>query len=186
MSFVSSRQIPGHVAETLMHINQARDATARNHSIVEVARALFDGLNKIQTEWALDKSDQEIGEVKGFQLMVLEGLQSETRSTLLRSGELQSLVSFQPQIMNHDVLRRRGYRPGVEIEPRVIREASEVHRKLAKAYSELDGPDPAIEERILKRTAELLYIVRSNIAHGERRPMDRTPRNGNVTKLCAP
>jgi hypothetical protein len=67
MSFVSSRQIPGHVAETLMHINQARDATARNHSIVEVARALFDGLNKIQTEWALDKSDQEIGEVKGFQ-----------------------------------------------------------------------------------------------------------------------
>ena len=170
MSLLSNRHIAGHLTEAAIHFNQARDATANGNSMVEVARALFDGLNKIQTEWALDQPDQEIGEVKAFQTMVLEGLQSEARSDFLRSDELQSVVALQPPIMDHSKLKRRGYRPGVDIEPPVVREASEVHRKLATAHSELDGADAAIEERVLKKTAELLYIVRSNIAHGEKTP----------------
>ena len=168
MTLLSNRQTPGHLAEAVIHFNRARDAKASGNSIVEVARALFDGLNKIQTEWALDQPDQEIGEVKAFQSLVLEALQSEARTAFLRSEALHSVVDFKPQIMNHDVLRRRDYRPGVDIEPRLICDASVVHRKLATAYSEIDGVDATIEERVLKRTAELLYIVRSNIAHGEK------------------
>lgn len=168
MSLLSNRHTPGHLAEAVNHFNRARDATASGNSIVEVARALFDGLNKIQTEWALDQPDQEIGEVRAFQSLVLERIQSEGRTAFLRSDALHSVVDFKPQIMNHDVLRRRGYRPGVDIEPSLIRGASKVHRKLATAYSELDGADATIEERVLQRTAELLYIVRSNIAHGEK------------------
>jgi gamma-glutamylcyclotransferase (GGCT)/AIG2-like uncharacterized protein YtfP len=170
MSLLSNRQNLGHLVEAVVHFNRARDATSTKSSMVEVARTLFDGLNKLQSEWTFDRPDQEIGEVKSFQSMVLEGLLSEARSELLRSDELQLVLALQPQIMNHDVLRRRGYRPGVDLDAPLIREASEAHRKLLGAFSELDGAVAHIEDRVLKRLAELLYIVRSSIAHGEKTP----------------
>jgi gamma-glutamylcyclotransferase (GGCT)/AIG2-like uncharacterized protein YtfP len=158
----------GHVIEAIVHFNQRRDVTGS--SKVEIARILFDGLNRLQTEWLLDQPEQDIGEVKAFQSMILDRLHAEARSALLRSNELRSVVAFEPKILNHDVLRRRRYRPGVDIEPSLAREASEIHRRLTKAFSELDGVDTGKEDRVLKRTAELLYIVRSNIAHGEKTP----------------
>lgn len=71
--------------------------------------------------------------------------------------------------MNHDVLRKRGHRLGQEINPQLRREASEEHRKLANAYEhyELPLPNDAIAP-LVKKTATLLYVVRSNIAHGEK------------------
>lgn len=190
MRLLSNRQNLGHIVEAVVHFNGARDLTSTKSSMVQVARVLFDGLNKLQTEWTLDRTDQEVSEVKAFQSMVLEEINSDARSTFLRSDELQAVVALQPQIMNHYVLRRRGYRPGVEIEPGVIRDASDVHRKLANAYSELGGTDAAIEERVLKRAAELLYIVRSNIAHGEKTPygpdLARRDRDEAVCSVIVP
>jgi hypothetical protein len=49
--------------------------------------------------------------------------------------------------------------------------ASEVHHKLVNAYGELErAGNTEVEERVLRRAAELLYIVRSNISHGEKTP----------------
>ena len=101
--------------------------------------------------------------------MILDSLHGEVRSDLLRSNELRSVVAFEPKILNHDVLRHRRYSQGSDIEPSLFREASEVHRRLTNAFSELDGGDAATEVRVIKRTAELLYIVRSNLAHGKKR-----------------
>jgi gamma-glutamylcyclotransferase (GGCT)/AIG2-like uncharacterized protein YtfP len=103
--------------------------------------------------------------------MVLNGLQSEARRALLDSRELRSFVGLQPQIMDHDTLRRRRYRPDVPIPPELVRKASEKHRKLVRAYRELEnGANRDAEVPVLKWTADLLYIVRSNIAHGEKTP----------------
>jgi len=168
MSLLANDKDLGHLVDAIVHFNRARDIV--ESSAVEVARTLFDGLNKLQTHWLLYQSAPDMGEVKAFQSMIVESLQPEARSELLRSTELRSVVAFEPKILNHDVLKRRRYRPGSEIEPRLFSEASEVHRKLTNAFSEVSGGDPARENRIIKRTAELLYIVRSNLAHGEKTP----------------
>jgi gamma-glutamylcyclotransferase (GGCT)/AIG2-like uncharacterized protein YtfP len=168
MSLLPNHKNLGHVVDAIVHFNRARDITGS--SAVEVARILFDGLNKLQTQWVLDRSEQNLGEVKAFQSMILDSLHGEARSDLLRSNELRSVVAFEPNILNHDILRHRRYRPGSDIEPSLFREASEVHRRLTNAFSELDGGDAATEDRVIKRTAELLYIVRSKLAHGEKTP----------------
>ena len=166
MSLLSNHKNLDHLVDAIVHFNRARDITGS--STVEVTRTLFDGLNKLQTRWLLHRSG--MGEVKTFQSMILDSLHAEARSDLPRSTELRSVVEFTPRILNHDVLNRRRYRPGDDIEPSLFREASEIHRKLTKAFSELDGMDTATEDRVLKRAAELLYLVRSNIAHGEKTP----------------
>ena len=184
MSLLSNHENLGHLVDAIVHFNRGRDITGS--STVEVARILFDGLNKLQTQWVLDHSEHNLGEVKAFQSMILDSLHGEARSDLLRSNELRSVVAFEPKILNHDVLRHCHYRPGSDIEPSLFREASEVHRKLTNAFSEFDGGDGATEERVIKRTAELLYIVRQISLMAKRRPMDQISRNGTVTKPFAP
>ena len=169
MSLLSELKTPGHVGEAIIHYNHALDKKDGGLPKVDVARALFDGLNKLQTEWLMGQQDQQVGEVKRYQLMILSELQAELRRGFLRSDELRALVLLEPQIMNHDTLRDGGYRPGIEIEPRLAKKAAEEHRKLVTAYHKLErNSGLEIEERVIKRAAELMYVVRSNIAHGEK------------------
>ena len=106
MHLFDKLNISGHIEEAVIHFNQACDTMASNGPIVEVARTLFDSLNKIQTEWLLGQPDQQMGEIKAFQSMILDELQADSRTAFLQSSELQNLVLFEPQIMNHDTLRR--------------------------------------------------------------------------------
>jgi len=170
VSLLANLTSAGHLIEALFHFNQAFDMGLRYASKVHVARTLFDGLNKLQTEWLMSQAGQQLGEVKAFQTMISLGLSLEAKDALLRSDQVQSLVALNPMIMNHDVLRRRGYRPDVAIEPTLANHATEVHRKLENAYRDLHENREEVPKRVLKRVAELLYIVRSNIAHGEKTP----------------
>jgi len=63
-------------------------------------------------------------------------------------------------------LNDHGYTPGTELNPKLRKGATEVHRRLRSAFSdvELNG------NKVITLAAELLYIVRSNIAHGEKTP----------------
>lgn len=170
LSLLDSLTTVGHTAEALVHFNHALGMASRHESKVDVARTLFNGLNKLQTEWLMSQADQQLGEVKAFQTMISLGLSSEASGTLLRSAEIRALVTLNPRIMDHDVLRRGGYRPDVAIEPTLAKDAAEVHRKLATAYCGFDESREEIRQRVIKRVAELLYVVRSNIAHGEKTP----------------
>ncbi len=171
MSWITALKTPGHIAEAVTHFNEASERMESRESRVEASRCLFDALNKIQTEWLLHERDQTMGEVKAFQTMIVKGLLAEARNQLLQTDEMKNLVLFEPQIMNHDTLRRHQYRPGVDIEPSLVRKSSEEHRKLLTAYNGfLLQRNDEIEEQVLKRAAELLYVVRSNIAHGEKTP----------------
>lgn len=119
----------------------------------------------------LSESDQPMGEVKAFQAMILKGLDSKGHRKILDSEELRNIVYFEPQIMDHETLRRHRYRPDQEIGPQLIKKASEKHHKVVNAYKSYKSQhNDEAKERIIKRVSELLYIVRSNIAHGEKTP----------------
>ena len=171
MGWISTLRSPGHIPEAISHINQANKDFEAGRAQVDVARSLFDALNKIQTEWMGLHERDEIGELKAFQTMIRERFKPEEHSDFLHSEELKSLVSFKPQIMNHDTLRRHRYRPDQEIEPKLRKKAIEEHHKVVTAYTTyLSQKNDEVKDRVIKRVAELLYVVRSNIAHGEKTP----------------
>lgn len=54
MSWIRLLKSPGHITEALSHFNWANQLKSKKAS-VEISRSYFDALNKIQTEWTLDK-----------------------------------------------------------------------------------------------------------------------------------
>lgn len=191
MGWISALRNPGHITEAVFHFNQTIDLLQRGSSNVEVSRLLFDALNKIQTEWSTHQNSPEIGEVKSFQTMIIEGLEAGYCDEFLRSDELRNFVFFQPHILNHYTLRRNKYRPDVDIESTLARNASKEHHKLVTAYNEfLINSNEQIEHRVIKRTSELLYVIRSNIAHGEKTPygpdLKKKERDEKVCSVALP
>jgi gamma-glutamylcyclotransferase (GGCT)/AIG2-like uncharacterized protein YtfP len=146
MSLLSSGKALVHLQEALIHFNAALDGRAAGHSSVDVARALFDGLNKLQTEWAfLNPISNSPGEVTLCELMFLDLLKADARSDLLQSHEMGALFDLQPPIVSRTV-----------------------HENLVTASGESQGSEsPESEERVVQWTAQLLCNVRSNIAHGD-------------------
>jgi hypothetical protein len=171
MSWLSSSKDLGHVTEAIIHFNEAEDRMHQRSPKTEVSRLLSNALNKIQAEWTLCARNGAMGEVKAFQTMVLKELAAQARVCFLSSNELKNLVEFEPHIMNHNTLKDHGYRPDSELTSALIKKATEEHRKLRTAVDALLAyRNDEVEIRVLKRTAELLYVVRSNIAHGEKTP----------------
>ena len=191
MGWVKALKSPGHITEAIIHFNKAREGLEKSFSNVDVSRSLFDALNKIQTEWGVHEGDQEIGEIKAFQTMILKGLETEDKIKFLQSEEIKDLVSFQPQIMNHYTLRMHRYRPGREIDPELAKKASREHHRAVNAYGRcLSEKNDVARESMIKRLAELLYIIRSNIAHGEKTPygpdLDKKERDNKVCEVAIP
>lgn len=161
--------------ECLAHINFSRKAA----NPVASCRCLFDALNKTWDSFyafrkkqgesvanAAERSDH--ADIRDLLLMALEGTQL---SQFCRSEHMQRLAVLEPQVMNHDTLRRREYTPS-SISPELAQEARAEHRQLANAYTRyiVEPENEALRTALLKKTAQLLYIVRSNIAHGEKTP----------------
>lgn len=190
MSLLDRQAKSGHITEALVHFNHAIGMSTDRASKVGMARTLFDGLNKLQTEWIVDQADQNLGEVKAFQTMILSELRPIATDSLVRSPELRSLVMLNPKVMDHDVLRDGGYRPHVAIDETLSRKATKIHRKLEKAYRELDANGGEAHDRAIKCVAELLYIIRSNIAHGEKTPygpdLEKRERDEKVCTCVVP
>lgn len=157
----------GYTHHILANMNSARTASGYGNSIV--CRILFDALNQAWTAFNDYQGQRGESDSQSIRRLLSEGMPDNYVREFLQSKELEDLVEFEPHIMNHDVLRRRGYRPSQEVDPRLRRKASEEHRRLANAYKQHTYPfsDDAIAS-LVKKTAALLYVVRSNIAHGEK------------------
>ena len=139
MTILGAGQEPGHIAQSLDHVNEALDAIEQSRSKTYVAERLFDGLNKLQTEWMINQTDQELHEVRAFIGMIIDGIPSNVRNELFQRQELKALIDLQPPIMNHYTLRRRQYRPGVDISSALLKEATAEHRKMASAFRKWEG-----------------------------------------------
>lgn len=191
MSWITRLSNAGHLKDAIVHFNRACGADGKGTSRVEIVRYLSDALNKIQTEWSRHAAQQDAGEVYSFQTMILKAINEEDQTDCLRSDEVKNLVYLEPQIMNHDTLRRHQYKPDEEIEQELVRKASEEHRKVRIAYDAfLSTASDETKERLLKRIAQLLYVVRSNIAHGEKTPYgpdrNKRKRDESVCRVVAP
>lgn len=156
----------GQVNQALTHINAARDASGTS-SATRVCELYFHALNKLWNAHAQFSGDPRRADTPAFIALLRE--LAPDHAGLLSDPRLERLVAFSPEVLDHSTLRSRDYRPGQVLDERVRRDATERHRKLRIAHSRWvqDGADV---ERLLKRLAEFLYMVRSNIAHGEKTP----------------
>jgi len=110
---------------------------------------------------------------------------------LLKSDELRNFVLFDPPIMNHDILRRNHYRPDQELDSKLVKKASGAHHSLVNAYNRyFSQKTDEIKKSLLKKTAELLYVVRSNIQHSEKTSygpdLRKIERDKEVCKVVIP
>lgn len=172
----------GHLQEVLYHVNHTR--TSSIYGKTEFCRYLFDALNKTWTAFNDYQKELRRSDISSL-TNLLEEIPERYIEELLKSKELQNFVEFKPHI------GRRGYRPDIEIEPRLKREATEEHRQLVNAYRRYkESPSSDTKEKLLKKTAQLLYIVRSHIAHGEKTPygpdLKKAERDEKVSGVVEP
>jgi hypothetical protein len=110
--------------------------------------------------------------------LLLTGMSEEQGSEFCQSENVRRFAELSPPIMNHDTLLREEYDP-FNISEKLQKRASDEHRQLLNAYrrhcSSLD--DPALRKTLLKKIGQLVFIVRSNIAHSE-----KTPRGPDLAK----
>lgn len=129
--------------------------------------AFRDSTNNL-TNWELEKGRKDNS---AFTELLLQGLAEPKKDYLLGSSTLKSLVNLKPQIMSHEVLRRNNYDP-FDISEDLQKEAQNIHLKLLKAFTnyEQENRNHGTTKWLLINLAKLLYVVRSNIAHGEKTP----------------
>lgn len=176
----------GHLDEVLTHVNEATDG-AKAFPATRTCELYFHALNKLWNAFAQYEGEAGRADTPSF-ISLLKNMPGDSRSYLLQSAILKNLVDFTPDVMDHFVLKSRGYRPGQEITAPLRRDATEKHRKLRNAHGALIQHDSeSAANGVLKKLAEFLFVVRSNIAHGEKTPygpdLDKARRDEEVSAL---
>jgi gamma-glutamylcyclotransferase (GGCT)/AIG2-like uncharacterized protein YtfP len=159
---VSSRP---EVEDCLRKVNEVGDAVAPVTAFSGYSQALnllWSGKRRFDNRLALSDSQA----IRNLFLSIPRHRQEE----LCDASETQALADLTPQILNVRCLRASmHYIPGETIPKPLERDAASEHRSFADA---LRGWRNQREEdtriQILKKLADLLFVVRSNIAHGEK------------------
>ncbi len=151
-------------------------------SEVRKCSTLFEALNLLWNDFykfrksleQLTEAEKEKGRAsdsQSFFQLLLRGIQEGYQKNLCVSNELKCLAELEPKILNHDILIEENYDPQ-NIPDELNRKAQKEHNKLKNAYlGYIESEDPAqYIEPLLKKLKTLLYVVRSNIAHGEKTP----------------
>lgn len=175
------QESPYFLNETLAFINASR----RCNEAIDRCQKLCEALNKTWTAFFRyrqncgklnekemeNESKRKRSDNQSFQELILHGMSDQETAALCARESLRLFATFTPQIMNHDILLKERYDPN-NITDDVRKEASDEHRQLFNAferYSKTPGDD-ALKQALLKKTAQLIYVVRSNIAHSEKTP----------------
>lgn len=158
----------GELDAVLSLLNEARQHVGYDEE--RVARKLCDALNR--TWNARAQVDAITPRPSDWQLLkaLTRDLAQDDALLLLRSDELRDLLAIEPPILDHSKLLARGIVGSrEEIPERVAREAAEAHLKLRRLADSLT--DSAGAEQIhrgLDRLAALVYVIRSNLQHGQK------------------
>lgn len=163
----SAPELRGELDAVLNLVNAARSHAHLDEE--KAARKFCDAMNRAWNARArllADPPESDWPLVKGVvcSLSKAEGL------ALLRSDELRELASIDPPILNHRTLLRRGLRGSVaDIPEEAQREAAEAHLKLRRRLEGLpEAPGASDIQAALVRVADVLYVIRSNLQHGEK------------------
>lgn len=177
--------------DQLSHIiAKINDSNARDNS-VDCCSDLFDALNKCWQQFSsISHSSKDLSDIKSLTNLIMEGLSEEQKIQIAQSIELSNLALLEPKVMNHNTLNKKAYDPS-NISDKIRREAQDEHRQLYNAYSRFknDSKEESIEP-LFKKTSQLLYVIRSNIKHGEKTPkgpdLNRSERDRTVCKVVKP
>ncbi|MGA7496308.1 MAG: hypothetical protein WBX00_06215 [Isosphaeraceae bacterium] len=167
--------------DTLAFINASRSSDEAIGRCEELCKALNKTWNAFfqyrRRNGQLNATEQE-NDAKGersdtqsFREFLLHGLSDQQTSEFCGKESVRRFAEFTPHIMNHDTLLRLRYDPFNIIED-VRKKASDEHRQLANAFARFSKApgDLSLKEALLKKIAQLIYVVRSNIAHSEKTP----------------
>lgn len=142
--------------------NEATNPIDAYRMFSEALHQLWSGKNRIDN--VRNRSDnQSIQDL-------LVSMPAERQELLCDAAEHNGLAGLVPQIMSVKSLRSsEKYTPGEAIPNGLASEASAEHRQFANALQAWRS-NRSVENRLttLRKLATLLYIVRSNIAHGEK------------------
>lgn len=176
------------LGNVLPKINDSR----RRKSSVDKCRDLFDALNKIWYDFNRAKNPENIlPDTTAIENLFTDGVAEGDQKALCNSTELKTFTQLTPKIMNLDTLRRKNYDPE-NITENLRKKAEDEHNQLVNAYNRYIENDrsPDFVAPLLKKTAQLLYVVRSNIAHGEKTPrgpdFHKVERDEQVCNQTAP
>jgi hypothetical protein len=171
------------VANVISHINGAN----AQRDDVEFCRKAFDAFNLLWTRlYSFQSRNGQLrpehlenrGDTASFEELLRVSLGAKEKNRLLQSSHLERLVTLMPRVMDHDILRRQDYDP-LAIPDRLRERASEKHSKLARVYSQWrEQHSLQSVEKTVKKLADLLFVIRSNSAHGE-----KTPRGPDLEKV---
>ena len=184
------------LAEILAHMNSARE----RESPVDKCRDLFDALNKLWNAYYQFRKRQGLltskeqgarSDHQSFTQLLLTGLRKEDALAFSDGMNLRQVVGLAPPVMDMHTLQEAEYDPQ-HIPDKLRKEASNEHGQLAGAYARHrdGGRGNQLHEALLKKLAQFLYVVRSNIAHGEKTPrgpdLRKAQRDRDVCSVTAP
>ena len=171
------------VANIIYHINEANAQL----DDVEFCRKGFDAFNLLWTRLYRFQSrnsqlrpehSESRGDTASFEELLRVSLGAKEKGRLLERNDVAHLVKLTPQVMSHDILRQEDYDP-LDIPARLREKASQKHSDLTNGYNKWSKEQtPESAERAVKKLADLLFVIRSNIAHGE-----KTPRGPDLEKV---
>ncbi len=146
-------------------LNEAQDTQDLVHRFSTYAQAL----NLLWSSKARLSNDRERSDSQGFRDILLS-LPASRQKELCDSSEMLALANFAPQILNVKTLRESElYVPDETIPHRLKTDASVEHRQLTNSLKRWhDNPTEETRLQTLRKLGTLLYVVRSNIAHGEK------------------
>jgi len=175
--------------QVLSHVNEATDR-CKDEKATNICELYFKALNKLWNGFAHHQKGSGRADIPSF-IALLKSLSENNRLIVLRSQELKHLIVLTPDVMNHSVLKKHECRPGEKVPSKVQREAIEEHRKLRNShFNFLSGNPDFTTDAVLEKLAEFLFVVRSNIAHGEKTPYgpdkEKTKRDEKVSGLVVP
>lgn len=176
----------------LTHIISKINTSYSRDNSVDCCSDLFDALNKCWQQYIiLSPPKEEPGDIKSLTHLLLEGLDREQKRAIVISAELKALAVFEPRVMNHDTLRKKNYDP-LNIPEKLKIEAQDEHKQLFNSFSRfiVDTTKDELIEPLIKKTAQLLYVIRSNLKHGEKTfkgpDLNKSERDRSVCNLTKP
>lgn len=156
------------LTDVVVHYNEALSRRAGGASDFDVAGPLFFCLDRLQK--GMVGRNPEDSEQKGFIALLGMGTSTDDAARAFIGPELRALADVKPQIMDHSELSQ-GYDPSTPLAPKDVAKATAKHRSLARELDKYERSSSAESfDLIVKRTAQLLYAVRSNIMHGWKTP----------------
>lgn len=149
--------------EALGHVNTSRDVGDEVAALGSAAYAL----NSLWTAHGR-MANLTGGDNSKLESLVADRIPESRQTTIASSAAVAKLANLTPMVMSMETLHERHYVPS-DIDPAHRKEASDQHGQLYRAWKRFDeGAADSSAQQVVKKVAQLLYVIRSNIHHGEK------------------